>query len=69
MRMCINEPRTHELPVKKLACYEMWASGPTISNKDVVQCTLVRVVYNERDSSIRFDSQDGAGDVFDDCGS
>ena len=65
MRMCINESRTHELPMSKLANDELRSSGPTIMNKDVVQFVLVRVVHNEGDSSIRLDPQDGTGNVLD----
>jgi len=69
MRMCINESWTQELPVSKLADYELRGSGPTMMSKDVVQFVLIRVVHNERDSSIRFDPQDGAGNVLDFGGS
>lgn len=63
MRMCINESRTHKLPVSKPAYYEVRSSGPTVMSKDVVQFALVRIVHNEGDSPIRFDPQDGAGNV------
>ena len=33
--------------------------------KDIVQFALIRVVHNEGDSPIRFDPQDGAGNVLD----
>jgi hypothetical protein len=65
MRVRINETRTHELTVSKPTYFELWRSGPTIMIKDIAQFVLVRVVYNERDSTIRFDSQDGAGIVLD----
>jgi len=63
--MCINESRTHELAVCKVANDELRCSGPTIMNKDVVQFALVRVVYDESDGPIGFDPQDGAGNVLD----
>ena len=63
--MCINESRTHELPVSEPVNDELRSSGPTMMNKDIVQFVLVRVVHNEGDSSIRFDPQDGAGNVLD----
>src|SRR5258706_8356072 len=65
MRMCINESRAHKLPVSKPAYYELRSSGPTIMNKDVVQLALVCVVHNEGDGPIRFNPQDGAGNVLD----
>ena len=55
MCMCINESRTHKLPMSKPAYYEVRSSGPTVLNEDVVQFALVRVVHNEGDSPIRFD--------------
>jgi hypothetical protein len=65
MRMCINESRAHELPMSKPTNDEFGCSGPTITNKDVVQFVLVRVVHNEGDCAIRFDPQDGTGNVLD----
>jgi hypothetical protein len=63
--MCvrINETRAHKLTMSKPAYFELRRSGPMIIKKDVVQFVLIRVVYNERDSTIRFDSQDSAGNV------
>ena len=63
--MCINESRAHKLPVCKPAYYERRSSDPTVMKKDIVQFALIRVVHNEGDSPIRFDPQDGAGNVLD----
>lgn len=69
MRVRINETRTEKLPVSELAYHNIRTCDPAMLSKGVVEFVLVRVVYHERDSSIRFNPQDGARNVFDGRGS
>ena len=54
--------------MSKPANRQIRASVPAVSNQDVVEFALFRVMYNECYGPLRIDAQDGTGNVLDGCG-